>query len=79
MPDDKLDSRTDRDILQDVERALIVDDVVSEDNVRVDVNNGKVVLDGEVGSLEMKQRMGDLAENINGAVLVVNDLRIERI
>ncbi|MBU1178033.1 BON domain-containing protein [Patescibacteria group bacterium] len=71
--------RSDRDILQDIERELLVDEVVSTDNVEVEVKNGQVVLNGEVGSLEVKQKVGDIAENVNGVVMVVNDLRIERI
>ena len=71
--------RSDRDILQDVEKELLVDEMVSTDTVRVEVANGRVTLSGEVGSLEVKQRMGDIAENTSGAVTVVNDLSIERI
>ena len=71
--------RSDRDILQDVEKELLVDEMVSTDNVKVEVANGRVTLSGEVGSLEVKQRMGDIAENTSGAVTVVNDLSIERI
>ena len=72
-------ARSDKDILQDIERALLVDEVVSTDNVQVEVKNGKVVLTGEVGSLEVKQKVGDIAENVNGVVMMVNDLHIERI
>lgn len=71
--------RSDRDILQDVEKELLVDEMVSTDNVKVEVANGRVTLSGEVGSLEVKQRIGDIAENTSGAVTVVNDLSIERI
>lgn len=79
MADEYDGARSDKDILQDIERALLVDEVVSTDNVQVRVENGKVTLAGEVGSLEMKQKVGDIAENVEGAALVVNDLRIERI
>ncbi|NQV13014.1 MAG: BON domain-containing protein [Parcubacteria group bacterium] len=79
MTDEYDGARTDKDILQDIERELLVDEVVSTDNVQVQVENGKVILTGEVGSLEVKQKVGDIAENVNGVVLVNNDLRIERI
>jgi len=79
MTDEYDGARTDKDILQDIERELLVDEVVSTDNVQVQVANGKVILTGEVGSLEVKQKVGDIAENVNGVVLVNNDLRIERI
>ena len=79
MTDEYDGARSDRDIVQDIERELLVDEVVSTDNVSVNVGNGKVVLSGEVGTLEVKQKVGDIAENVNGVVMVVNDLRIERI
>ncbi|MFH2105171.1 MAG: BON domain-containing protein [Parcubacteria group bacterium] len=79
MTDEYEGIRSDKDILQDIEQELLVDEVVSTDNVQVQVENGKVVLTGEVGSLEVKQQVGDTVENINGVVMVDNDLRIERI
>lgn len=72
-------SRSDKDILQDIERELIQDEIVSTDNVQVDVIDSKVILSGSVGTLEMKQRIEDIVENIPGVSLVENNLKIERI
>jgi osmotically-inducible protein OsmY len=72
-------SRSDKDILQDIEKEFLIDEAVSTDNVNVEVINGKVVLAGTVGSLEMKQSIEDIVENINGVVLVINKIQIERI
>lgn len=72
-------NRSDKDILQDIERALLDDEEVSTDNVDVEVKNGKVILSGSVTSSEENHRIQDLVENIPGVTLVVNDMNVERL
>jgi len=79
MKEDILESRSDKDILQDIERVLLMDEEVSTDNVTIDVNNGKVIVTGTIESLEEKQEIEDAIENINGVNIVVNNIKIEKI
>lgn len=74
-----LSARHDKDIIQDIERELLIDEEISTDNVDVDVNNGKVVITGTVSTLEEKQEIEDMVNNVNGVVMVVNNINIEKI
>lgn len=79
MNNNELNSRHDKDIIQDIEKGLLLDEEVSTDNVSINVHNSKVVITGSVESLEEKQEIEDMISNVNGVVLVVNDLKIEKI
>ncbi len=74
---DQRPSRDDKDIMQDVERALLEDEIVSTDNVEIAVKNGKVILSGSVTSPEVNHRIQDLIENTPGVNIVVNDMNVE--
>ncbi len=74
-----LSARHDKDIIQDIERELLINEEISTDNVDIDVNNGKVVITGTVSTLEEKQEIEDMVNNVNGVVMVVNNLNIEKI
>jgi len=69
--------RDDKDIVQEIEKALLEDEIVSTDNVEIDVKNGKVILSGSVTSPEVNHRIQDLVENTPGVNMVVNDMNIE--
>lgn len=77
--DKNLESRSDKDIIQDIEKDLLMNEDISTDNVTLDVNDGKVIITGTVSTLENKQEVEDMVTNINGVVLVVNNLKIEKI
>ena len=79
MDNNELNSRHDKDIIQDIERGLLLDEEVSTDNVSIDVRNNKVIITGSVESLEEKQEIEDMINNVNGVALVVNNLQIEKI
>ena len=74
---DQRPSRDDKDIMQDVERALLEDEIVSTDNIEIDIKNGKVILSGSVTSPEINHRIQDLVENTPGVNMVVNDMNVE--
>jgi len=72
-------SRADKDIIDQIEKAMLLDEEITADNVVVSCENGKVTLDGAVDSLEESQRIEDIAENTPGVVLVTNNLKIRGI
>ena len=74
-----LSARHDKDILQDIERELLIDEELSTDNINIDVNNGKVIITGTVISLEKKQKVEDIINSVNGVIIVVNNLNVEKI
>jgi hyperosmotically inducible periplasmic protein len=63
---DRLDDMVDRD--QSLKNA----------DVNFDVNNGVVTITGRVPTTQAKQRVGDMAKNVDGVKNVVNSLQVKR-
>lgn len=79
MNNNELNSTHDKDIIQDIEKELLLNEEVSTNNVSIDVQSNKVIITGSVETLEEKQEIEDMISNINGVALVVNNLKIEKI
>lgn len=75
----EFNNRSDKDIYQDIEKAVLENGDVSADNINVEVVCGKVILSGSVESLEEKQIIEDVIADIPGVALINNDLIIEKI
>lgn len=71
--------RKDKDVYQDIQKYLLKEELLSSDNINVQVKNGKVVLSGVVMSLEISQGIEDAIIGMPGVKIVVNDLKIERL
>ena len=72
-------SQSDKDVINEIEQILLLEEDISTDNVMVTCQNGKVTLTGAVDSLEDKQRLEDIVEDIPGVVMVNNDLEVVKI
>ncbi len=68
---------TDQNITQVVKQKLAWDSGLSDDNVNVSVNDGKVTLDGKVASLTEKQRAATIVRSRKGVSEVENNLVVE--
>ncbi len=81
--DIKLGSPPIKELLSDtwitieIKRALFADKEVSGFSVHVETVDGKVYLQGVVGSPLQRQRAATLAKSVKGVIRVVNLLRIE--
>lgn len=71
--------QSDKDIIDEIERALLLEEEISTDNVIVTCQNGKVTLSGSVDTLEDKQKIEDIVENIPGVIIVNNDLEVVKL
>lgn len=72
-------SQSDRDIIDEIQQAFLLEEETFTDNVVVTCENGKVTLTGSVDSLEDKQKIEDIVENTPGVVLVENNLKVTKI
>ena len=72
-------SQSDKDVINEIEQILLLEEDISTDNVMATCQNGKVTLTGAVDSLEDKQRVEDIIEDIPGVVMVINDLEVVKI
>lgn len=71
--------RKDKDVYQEIQKYLLKEELLSSDNINVQIKNGKVVLSGVVMSLEVSQSIEDAIMGMPGVKIVANDLRIERL
>jgi len=71
--------QSDKDIIDEIQQAFLLEEVTYAENVVVVCKNGKVTLTGAVDSLEDKQRIEDIVENTPGVALVKNNLRVTKI
>ncbi len=71
--------QSDKDIIDEIQQAFLLEEVTYTENVVVVCKNGKVTLTGAVDSLEDKQRIEDIVENTPGVALVKNNLRVTKI
>ncbi len=69
-------SRTDEEIEQDVENALLYDPAADSYEVSVEANNGVVVLNGTVESRQEQKLAGKVAMGVKGVVKVRNNINI---
>ena len=69
-------ARADEDIKRDVDTALFYDEVVSSLGVKVSVNDGTVILDGQVNSDQAKRLASDDAWQVPGVKDVKNELQV---
>ncbi len=70
--------RSDERIREDVCDALTRDPAVDASQIQVTVNDGRVTLNGTVGSRWMKRRAEDCAEELSGVSDVRNELDIRQ-
>lgn len=74
-----IDNRSDKDILEEVENALLKHEEISTDQIVVTCENGAVTLTGTVDTLEDSQEVEDMVSDIPGVVLVKNYLKVVKI
>lgn len=72
-------SQSDKDIIDEIQKAFLLEDITYAENVIVTCRNGKAILTGAVDSLEDKQKIEDIVENTPGVVLVENNLKVVKI
>lgn len=74
-------ARTDKDILDEIRKKLNANEDIAEelDSINITVMNSAVRLEGTVSSLEIKESIQDIVENIPGVAQVIDDLKIEKI
>src|SRR5262249_39178208 len=77
--DQAKNNASDRDIMQNIRKAITADSSLSTyaHNVKVISKNGKVTLKGPVRSEEEKQSIGAKATEVAGAGNVTNDLTVK--
>ena len=68
--------RTDREIREDVEEALLFDPAADAYEVNVSVANNTVTLTGTVDSWQEKQLCGKVAKGVKGVMAVENELQV---
>jgi len=71
--------QSDKDIIDEIQQAFLLEEKTFTNNIVVTCNNGKVTLAGEVDSLEDKQKIEDIVENTPGVMLVKNNLKVTKI
>lgn len=76
---EEMTPQSDKDIIDEIQRAFLLEEETFTDNVVVTSKNGKVTLTGTVESLEDKQRIEDIVENTPGVILVKNNLKVVRL
>lgn len=69
--------RSDRDIRRDIVRALRAEPELNVGDVRVEVDDGRVVLSGSVPKWKHRQLAEEVTRNVEGVRAVVNELRTE--
>lgn len=72
-------SQSDKDIIDEIEKALLLEEEISTDNIIVTCENGKVTLTGSVDTLEDKQKIEDIVEDISGVAIINNDLEVVKL
>lgn len=72
-------SQSDKDIVDEIEKALLLEEDISTDNIIVTCKDGKVTLRGSVDRLEDKQRIEDIVEDIPGVILVNNEIEVVKL
>lgn len=69
--------REDKDIIDEIEQALYLEDQDYSDNIQYTSENGKVVLTGNVQTVVERNHVQDIIENIPGVVMVDNYLKVD--
>jgi len=74
-------ARSDKDILDEIIKRLKMNEDIAEelDSINITVTDGIVRLEGVVSSLEIKENIQDIIENIPGVAQIIDDLQIEKI
>jgi hypothetical protein len=70
--------RSDERIMEDINEHLTTDHDVDASNIRVECNEGEVILKGTVTDRHSKRRAEDIAESCSGVKDVQNQLRIQQ-
>lgn len=81
MTNNEFSARSDKDILDEIQKTLKMDDSIAEelDSINITVFESTVRLQGTISSLELKAKIQDTVESIPGVTQVINDLHIEKI
>lgn len=81
MTNDEFRARADKDILDEITKKLNMNEDIAEelDSLNITVMDNTVRLEGTVSSLELKENIQDVIEDIPGVAQVINDLQIEKI
>lgn len=80
-PSFEYSARSDKDILEEIQNKLRQDEEIAEelDSLNFQVTDGRVYATGTVSSLEVRERLCDIIENVPGVVEVIDDLVVEKI